>query len=184
MPDNAKALLSEQVTLSWAELSAAAQLALTGKLEGLYGQPTASAAFASLAPDKQQALLLLWQRFAEYDLWEHLRHIENVYGVGGVGMNFSAWPTFSAVLNWHPRFTSRLAKRRNTTGGFRELRVRQCGLHLLYNGDGDARRWDAHFDRYNPLFSPHNTVRHIWHEVLHSRAPDWAVVQGFVKGKI
>ena len=169
--------------LSWAQLTPAARQALCGKLEGLYGQTTAADAFTSLATDKQQALLLLWQRFAEFDLWPHVRRIENAYGLGGVGMNFAAWPSFSEILRWHPRFTARLAKRRNTDGGFRELRVCQGGLHLLYNGHGEARRWDAHFDRYNPLFSVGNTARHIWHEVLHSRAPDWTTVQGYLTSK-
>lgn len=183
MADNAKPLLPEPAMLTWAQLAPAVQHALTGKLDGLYGQTTAAEAFATLAPDKQQALLLLWQRFVELDLWQHLRQIENAYGLGGVGMNFSAWPSLSEVLRWHPRFTARLAKRHNTTGGFREMRVRQCGLHLLYNGHGEGRRWDAHFDMYNPLFSPRNTIRHIWNEVLHSRAPDWTIVQGHLTDK-
>jgi hypothetical protein len=167
--------------LRWEQLSPARRQALAGKIEGLYGQTDAPEAFNRLETDKQQALLLLLKRFHQLDLWPHVRSIGNVFGVGGVGMNFTAWPSFLEALRWHPEFTRRLAKRRSSDGGFREKRVRQCGLHILYTDKETERNWDAHFDRYNPIFSPVNTARHIWNEVLNSRAPDWREVKEYLR---
>ncbi len=166
--------------LRWEQLPAVTRYSLTGKIEGLYGRERAPEAFAALALDKQQALLLLFQQLSVFGLWPHLRLVENVYGLGGVGMNFAAWPDFGETLRWHRKFTKRLANRYNTDGGFRETEVRNGGLHLLFNGHGEGRRWDAHFDIYNPVFSPANTARHLWHEFIHSRTPDWVMVRDWL----
>jgi hypothetical protein len=170
-----------QEALLWSQLPLAKRLALEGKLEGLYGREDAPEAFENLAVDKQQALLLLLKRLTVYGLWAHLRQVENVYGEGGVGMNFRAWPSFLEAVRWHRDFTTRFAKRPGNDGGFREKRIRFGGLHLLYKGKGAERRWDAHFDMYNPLFSPANTARHVWNEVINSRAPDWQMVRGWLR---
>ena len=167
--------------LSWARLPWATRHALEGKLNGLYERAQAAEAFDYLAVDKQHALLLVWRRFAELGLWPHLRQVENAYGEGGVGLNFTAWPSFLETLRWHPSFTARLAKNKENDGGFRELRARRGGLHLLYKNQSDGRRWNAHFDMYNPLFSPANTARHIWNEVIKSQRPNWQMVEGWLK---
>jgi hypothetical protein len=168
-----------QSHLSWRTLPPAKQLALAGKLDGLYNYETTEVAFGNLSVDKQQALLLLLKQFLHLQIWDHVRRIENVYGIGGVGMNFIAWPSFLETIGWHKEFSRRFAKRPGNDGGFRERRVRFGGLHILYKGTGEARKWDAHFDMYNPLFSPANTARHVWNEVIKSHAPNWEMVRGW-----
>ncbi|HEV7842307.1 MAG TPA: hypothetical protein VGO69_01350, partial [Pyrinomonadaceae bacterium] len=74
--------------LRWQELSDEARDALEQKLKGLYGAERDEAAFDNLVVDKQQALLLLTNRLRELALWASVRRVENVYGTGGVGMNF------------------------------------------------------------------------------------------------
>jgi hypothetical protein len=174
--------MDDVAQLNWLQLSPAARLDLAGKLDGLYGHASAPAAFEYLAVDKQQALLLLRQRLAGVGLWQHIRQVQNVYGVGGVGVEFTAWPSFLEALRWHRGFTKRLAARRGVTGGFRELRVRRGCLHLLYTGKTDQDRlWNAHFDMYGPLFSPANTVRHLWSEYLNKGTPDWKMARGWLE---
>lgn len=167
-------------SLAWEQLKPSTRHLLAGKLDKLYGHTRAAAAFNALVEDKQQALLLLLRRFLELDLWPHVRQIENVYGEGGVGMNFAAWPSFHETLRWHRDISPRLAKRPGFEGGFRELRVQHGGLHILYRGRGTEQRWDAHFDCYNPLFSLANTARHVWHEVIKKQPPSWHQVHGWL----
>lgn len=172
-----------QEPLNWVDLSLAKRHALDSKLNGLYGAPNVPAAFNSLAPDKQQALLLVLKRFSAHGLWQHIEYIDNVFGEGGVGINFTAWPSFHEALRWHKEFSTRFAKRPGNDGGFRERRPRFGGLHILFKGKGEERRWDAHFDMFNPLFSPANTARHVWNEVLNSRAPNWRMVRDWVRSR-
>ena len=170
-----------QKPLLWENLTQAKQHSLLGKIEGLYNHTIAPAAFNSLSLDKQQALLLLLQQFSTLHIWQHVRKIENVYGEGGVGMNFIAWPSFLETLHWHKEFSRRMAKRPGNDGGFRERRARFGGLHILYKGKGESRNWDAHFDMFNPLFSPANAARHVWNEVINSRSPNWLMVRDWLK---
>jgi hypothetical protein len=171
------------VALRWRELGPAVQDALQRKLEGLYGHERDEDAFDSLSVDKQQALLMLARRFTSLDLWTAVRRIRNVYGEGGVGMNFTAWPLLYSTLARHRRFTSRFASHGDTTGGFIERGRGRAALHVLYLDDEGERRWAAHFDLYNPWSSPVNAWRHLVYEKLRGYRPDWRTVRAAVRGE-
>ena len=158
--------------LAWDELSAPARDALDGRLAGLYGAASDGAAFDALAVDKQQALLIFAERFARLKLWAHVARVTNVYGEGGVGFEFEAARGFSKRLRQSAQFTSRFAAHRDTAEGFYEKGRRTAALHLL-RPRPRARQWAAHFDLYAPLASPASALRHLWHEKLRGRTPDW-----------
>ncbi|MBC7912058.1 MAG: hypothetical protein H7Y30_16235 [Pyrinomonadaceae bacterium] len=162
--------------LRWRELSAETRNALERKLEGLYGHDRDAAAFDALAPDKQQALLILLRRFRELELWDSVRRIENVYGEGGVGMNFSAWPVLLSTLRRREDFTAMFARHSDNTGGLMERGRTRASLHFLYLDKGGVRRWAVHFDLYNPWASPLNAWRHLLHEKLRGETPDWKTI--------
>ncbi|HEY0545942.1 MAG TPA: hypothetical protein VGC91_11240 [Pyrinomonadaceae bacterium] len=158
----------------WSDLREETRLALARKLEGLYGHERDETAFDFLALDKQQALLLLMRRLSELRLWEAVRRIENVYGLGGVGMSFTAWPVLLSSLQRHDNFTTLFANHKDNARGFLE-RGRPCAsLHFLY---GDARSWAVHFDLYNPWASPLNAWRHLLHEKIRGETPDWKAIK-------
>ena len=169
--------LSEPIALCWRELPREWRDLLDRRLIGLYGAESDETAFAALAVDKQQALLILLRRFHELNLWETVRRVENVYGLGGVGMNFAAWPFIKSTLQRRHDFTRRFANHRDTTGGFIERGVGRASLHLLFiDGQEGTRRWAAHFDLYNPWASPANAWRHLLHEKLRGYTPDWRAI--------
>ena len=162
--------------IRWRDLPTATREALERRLAGLYGQERDEDAFDALAVDKQQALLLLARRFLELDLWEDVRRVENVYGFGGVGLSFVAWPNLKSRLANHRAFTSHFARHRRTTSGFLERSRTRAALHLLYI-ETDECRWMAHFDLYNPWSSPLNAWRHLWYEKLRGQTPDWRIIK-------
>jgi hypothetical protein len=163
--------------LSWPNLPPDFRAALAGRLAGLWGAPTDDASFDSLAVDKQQALLLLLRRMLQLDLWAVVRKVTNIYGEGGVGMAFDAWPVVVATLTRRRDFTRRFANHRNTTGGFYE-RGRGAGvLHFLYvDKPGQPRAWQVHFDLYSPVHSPLSVLRHLRHEFIAKYTPDWRAI--------
>jgi hypothetical protein len=163
--------------LSWRELDAGVRAALEGKLKGLYGAERDEIAFDALSVDKQQALLLTVRRWRELELWETVRRVSNVYGMGGVGMNFTAWPLLASTLDRRSDFTRLFAKHGDTSGGFLERGRRLAALHILYVDGGDERSWAAHFDLYNPWVSPMNAWRHLLHEKMRRETPDWRVIR-------
>ncbi len=167
--------MDEAPTLRWRELPIRTQEALDRRLEGLYGAARDEDAFNALAADKQWALLILARRFLELKLWETVRRVENVYGQGGVGMDFDAWPMLYSTLKRRRDFTSRFANHGDTTGGFTERGVGRASLHILFVDNG-KRRWAAHFDLYNPWASPVNAWRHLLNEKLRGYKPDWRAV--------
>jgi hypothetical protein len=169
-------------TLRWRELPIRTREALDRRLEGLYGATRDEEAFNALAADKQWALLILARRFLELRLWEAVRRIENVYGEGGVGMNFDAWPMLYSTLKRREDFTSRFANHGDTTGGFIERGVGRASLHILYVDNG-KRRWAAHFDLYNPWASPMNAWRHLLNEKLRGYTPDWHAIGASIWGE-
>src|SRR3954454_13436603 len=128
----------------WALLPAEVKEGLGGRLSGLYGQTDDAAAFDSLGIDKQNALLILFARLSELGLWDAVRRIENVYGLGGVGMNFKAWPVLASTLKRRKEFTCRFARHGDTAGGFMEKGAVAGSLHFLYE-DGAERKWGVHF---------------------------------------
>lgn len=163
--------------LAWRGLAFATRASFERKLEGLYGAETDERAFDALAVDKQQALLIINRRFVELDLWVAVRRIKNVYGRGGVGMNFEAWPFLESTLRRRKDFTSRLAAHRDAKVGFIECGLRRASLHILHHAKGRPPSWSAHFDLYNPWASPFDAVRHLFYEKFRGRTPDWRVIR-------
>jgi hypothetical protein len=159
----------------WRELREETRHALAGKLVGLYGLERDEYAFDALPEDKQQALLMLARRLGELDLWEPVRRIENVYGEGGVGMSFQAWPVLVSTLRRRDDFTTLFASHSDNTGGFLERGRTRASLHFLYV-DGVVRKWAVHFDLYNPWSSPLNAWRHFLHEKIRGETPDWKAI--------
>jgi len=149
---------------------------LTRKLEGLYGHVDGRDAFVSLAADKQQALLLFALRLNDLDLWREIERIENVYGVGGVGMNFRARADLSHTLAAHARFTSRFASHGDCAEGFFERGRPRAALHFL-RMKGEASLWSVHFDLHAPASSPLSALRHLWSEKWRGETPDWETIK-------
>ena len=153
---------------------------LTGKLAGLWDAPTDAAAFDSWSPDKQQAMLLILKRLVAKDLWHLVRKVENVYGEGGVGIQFAAWPMIESALSRRRDFTRRFANHKDTSGGFYERRRRDAVLHFLYQ-EGDPRTWYVHFDLYSPVHSPASAMKHLRHEFMGKVRPDWRMIAKCLK---
>lgn len=143
------------------------------RLIGLYG---IDGDYNVLPRDKQEALALLSRRFIELGLWQGVRRIVNVYGEGGVGMNFEADPDFKDLLRARRDFTSTLARRDNT-GGFFERGRRRASLHFLYiDRPGAERDWHAHFDFYSPMGSVLSALQHLYYERFGNFHPDWRMI--------
>jgi hypothetical protein len=162
--------------LRWDDLTEEARAQLSGRLGGLYGREGDGAAFDALPADKQRALLIFARRFARFGLGESVKRVTNVYGEGGVGIEFVAAEDFEAAVSSHPRFTPRFAGHgRETAGGFYERRRASAALHFLRTRAAPDQ-WAAHFDLHGPLAGPVSFLRHLWHEVLMGRTPGWRSV--------
>lgn len=172
---------SQVSTKLWKDLSDDLREALTGKLAGLWGAARDEEAFNGLTVDKQQALLLVAGRLLAKDLWHVIRKIDNVYGEGGVGICFSAWPIVESTLSARKDFTKFLANHKDTTGGFYERRRADAVLHFLYS-EGEPRDWYVHFDLYSPIHSPLSAFRHFWYEFIGKLMPDWRMIQQRLNG--
>jgi hypothetical protein len=159
--------------ITWDDLTPQIRAALAGKLEGLYGFDADASAFDALSFDKQQSLLIFVRRLGDLKLWREVRRVKNVYGEGGVGIEFFAAPDLHTRLHRSRRFTSRFAAHRDTAEGFYELRRAEAALHFLRERRG-GRDWSAHFDLYAPLSSPMGMLRHLWHEKYRGETPGWA----------
>ena len=162
--------------LLWSDLSEGFRDALTGRLSGLWGAATDEDAFNRFTVDKQQALLILAARLQTKDLWQVIRKIENVYGEGGVGLAFDAWPIVESTLRSRKDFTRFMANHKDTTGGFYEKGRGDAVLHFLYV-EGEPRKWYVHFDLYSPIHSPLSALKHLRYEFLGKVTPDWRMIQ-------
>lgn len=162
--------------LKWNDLTRDNREALTGKLRGLWGAPGDAVAFDSLAVDKQQALLLVLTRMQATNLWSAVKRVTNIYGEGGVGIAFDAWPIIKSMLERSRAFTKRFANHKNTTGGFYEKRRAASVLHFLYV-DGEPRIWEVHFDLHSPVHSPASAWQHLRHEFIGKVTPDWQMIR-------
>lgn len=174
--------------VKWAALSADTRDSLARKLEGLWQAPSDEAAFDSLTLDKQQALLLLLGRLQAKSLWQVVKQITNVYGEGGVGLQFFAWPIIESTLSRRRDFTRRFANHKDTSGGFYEKERSEAVLHFLYQ-EGNPRIWYVHFDLYSPVHSIDSALKHLRYEFLGKLTPDWRMIskclnRGVGKGKI
>src|SRR5262245_5460266 len=154
--------MAEKV-LQWLDLSAEARELLAGKLVGLWQAPSDAAAFESWPIDKQQALVLLLRRLREMNLWQMVKQVTNIYGEGGVGIQFYAWPMIESTLTRRKDFTRLFANHKDTAGGFYEKRRDSAVLHFLFQ-EGDPRVWYVHFDLYSPVHSPRSAMNHFRHE--------------------
>jgi hypothetical protein len=161
--------------LRWEDLTPATRELLQGKLAGLWGAPSDAAAFESWSIDKQQAMLLLLDRMHAKGLWHVVRRVTNVYGDGGVGLQFEAWPMVESTLTRRRDFTRLLANHKDTTGGFYERSRGEAVLHFLFQ-EGEPRTWYVHFDLYSPVHSPGSAFRHLRHEFLGKVRPDWQTI--------
>jgi hypothetical protein len=166
--------------LRWRELTVEARDALTGKLMGLWGAVSDEAAFESLTEDKQQALLLVLGRMQAKNLWHLVRSIDNVYGEGGVGIGFTAWPFMQSTLSRRKDFTRRFANHKDTSGGFYEKGRAEVVLHFLFQ-EGSPRKWFVHFDLYSPVHSLGSAGKHIRYEFLGKMCPDWKMIKDYLK---
>src|ERR1043165_1171326 len=166
-------------TLSWSELSSEMRERLNGKLVGLWDAPSDAAAFESWPVDKQQALLLLANRMTQIGLWHLVRRVTNVYGEGGVGIQFLAWPMIESTLQRRKDFTRLFANHKDTSGGFYEKLRASAVLHFLYQ-EGDPRTWYVHFDLYSPVHSPRSALKHLRHEFLGKMTPDWRMISRYL----
>jgi hypothetical protein len=161
--------------LTWAMLPAAKRELLTGKLAGLWDAPSDASAFDSFTIDKKYALVLLLDRLYAKDLWNLVRRVKNVYGEGGVGLEFEAWPMIESTLSRRRDFTRLFANHKDTHGGFYEKNRHTAILHFLFQ-EGEPRRWYVHFDLYSPVHSPGSALRHFRHEMLGKIKPDWRTI--------
>ena len=160
----------------WHDLTPGVRDDFSGKLSGLWGAASDESAFNSLVIDKQQALTLILRRMREKQLWRAVRKIENLYGEGGVGMNFIAWPLILSNLAGRPDFTRLFARHENTDGGFYEKGRADAVLHFLFQ-EGNPRKWSVHFDLYSPVHSVGSALKHYRHEVRGKLKPDWKMIQ-------
>ncbi len=162
--------------LMWKDLPFDTRNLLSGKLIGLWGASTDEQAFDALAIDKQHALLLLLQRLDAKDLWKAVKKVENVYGLGGVGMSFHAWPMIHSTLARRKDFTRRFAKHKHTTGGFYEKNRPTSVLHFIFQ-EGKPPIWYVHFDLHSPVFSMNSLLHHLRFEVVGKLKPDWRTIE-------
>ncbi len=176
MPDTAEVTPG----LSWRELPHDVREALSGKLRGLWEAPTTDGlAFNSLAVDKQQALLLILMRMQAKGLWDTVQNIESVYGEGGVGISFKAWPFIQSRLSRRNDFTRLFANHGDTSGGYYEKGRGEAVLHFLFQ-EGTPRTWYVHFDLYSPVYSITSAARHLRHEVIGKVTPDWRMIRSLI----
>ena len=161
--------------LRWSGLPYEIRESLTGKLAGLWKSPTDAAAFDSWSLDKQQAMLLVLGRLQAKGLWHLVRQIVNVYGEGGVGIEFVAWPMIESTLSRRKDFTRLFANHRDTSGGFYEKNRGEGILHFLFE-EGNPRQWYVHFDHYSPVHSILGALRHLRYESIGGLRPDWRMI--------
>ncbi len=172
---------SDVSQLRWSDLSDDLREALKDKLTGLWGAIGDEEGFDSLSIDKQQALLLIQSRLREKGLWHLVKHVTNLYGEGGVGIEFTPWPVLESTLAGRRDFTQRLAKHRDTTGGFYERGRSEAALHFLYV-DQTPPKWYVHFDLYSPVHSASSAFKHFRFEYFRKVKPNWQVIQQRLKG--
>ena len=167
-------------SLTWATLPYATRELLTGRLAGLWGAPTDEAAFDSWTLDKKQGMFLLLNRMHDKGLWHLVKKVTNVYGEGGVGLAFEAWPMIESTLNRRRDFTRRFANHSDTAGGFYETDRGDAILHFLFQ-EGKPRTWYVHFDLYSPVHSPGSMWKHFVHEYVGKVKPDWRTIAKCLK---
>jgi len=135
----------------------------------------APADVASVARSRSLDFSLLVDRIEAKGLWHLIKRITNIYGEGGVGMRFDAWPMIESTLRRRRDFTRLMANHKDTTGGFYEKERGDAVLHFLYQ-EGEPRTWYVHFDLYSPIHSPGSALKHLRHEFLGKVTPNWEMI--------
>ena len=170
---------SDETQLRWRDLPYETREPLFGKLTGLWDANSDEAAFDSLTIDKQQALLIILSRLQAKNLWPFVKKINNVYGEGGVGIGFDAWPGLKSALIRRKDFTRLFANHNDTDGGFYERRRSTAVLHFLYQ-NGNPPKWYLHFDLYSPVHTVRSGYQHLRHEFVAKLTPDWRMIRDFL----
>jgi hypothetical protein len=170
----------DETALRWWDLPYETREALSGKLTGLWGAPSDQDAFDGLTVDKQQALLLILSRLQAKNLWPFIKKINNVYGEGGVGIGFDAWPGLKSTFLRRKDFTRLFANHGDTDGGFYERRRSTAVLHFLYQ-NGSPLKWYLHFDLYSPVHTVRSGYQHLRHEFIAKLTPDWRMIRHFLR---
>jgi len=165
---------------SWEDLPIETRELLSGKLAGLWGGGNDEQVFNGLSMDKKFALLLILRRMHKKAIWNVVKRIRNVYGEGGVGIDFEAWPFIQSTLLRHSDFTKLFANHKDTSGGFYEKGRAEAVLHFLYQ-EGNPRRWYVHFDLYSPVHSLSSAVKHFRLEYLGKLKPDFRMIERVFK---
>jgi hypothetical protein len=171
---------ADEARLHWRDLSDDVREALSGKLAGLWGSVADEEIFDALPVEKQQALLLFVSRFRMLELWHLVKRIINIYGEGGVGIEFTAWPMIESTLSRRKDFTRFLANHKGTSGGFYEKGRPEASLHFLYLNE-TQQKWYGHFDLYSPIHSPISALKHFSKEYLGQFKPDWRIIRERLK---
>jgi hypothetical protein len=166
-------------SIRWKDIPAEAREDLTGRLSGLWGAVSDEAAFNACTVDKQQTLLIMVARLRAKRLWHVIRKIDNVYGEGGVGIAFLAWPFIHSNLRGRKDFTRLFATQKGATSGFYEKGRSHAALHFLYV-DGKPQKWYVHFDLYSPVHSLVSAIKHTRYEVLGKLTPDWRMIKNLL----
>lgn len=161
--------------IQWRTLPDDIRQEFSGKLAGLWGAASDEAAFDGLAEDKQHALLLIYRSMRSKGLWGLIKRIDNVYGEGGVGISFEAWPLIRSTLSRRKDFTKLFANHKDTAGGFYEKGRPDAVLHFLYQ-DCSPPKWYVHFDLYSPVYSLKSCAKHFWHEFFRKVTPDCKMI--------
>jgi hypothetical protein len=161
--------------LWWEQLSDELRADLIDKLSGLWDTISEEEVFNSLSVDKQLALVLILSRLRAKSLWQLVRKITNLYGKGGVGIEFTAWPMIESTLSQRTDFTRRFANHRDTSGGFYEKGRDEATLHFLQS-EAQSAKWYVHFDLYSPVNSSGSALKHLRHEFLGKVRPDWRMI--------
>ena len=151
------------------------------KLSGLYGHIGDEAAYNALTIDKQEALTLISARLNASDLWQYVGRIVNVYGIGGVGMYFSAVGELASELKSRREFTRRFARHHDNSGGFLEKGRKHAALHFLYiDRPKGPREWHVHLDLYGGWGSLITGAQHLYWERWKKYRPDWRIMKQWV----
>ena len=163
---------------TWAELTEQERDRYGGKLSGIYGHEGDEGAYNALPNDKHEALSLISGRLIQMDLWQYVGRIVNVYGVGGVGMYFSAVGDLALELDGRREFTRWFARHHDNSGGFLEKGRRHASLHFLYiDPPHSEREWHVHLDLYGGWGSVITAFQHLYWERWKKYRPDWRIMQ-------
>src|SRR5687768_12262490 len=124
---------------------------------------------------KPEAVVMFVGRKGCEGLLHVVKRVTNVYGEGGVGLQFEAWPMIESTLSRRRDFTRLFANHNDTNGGFYETERDSVILPFLFQ-EGEPRTWYVHFDLYSPVHSAGSAWKHLRHEFMGDVKPDWRLI--------